>query len=76
MEDIIYLINGRAEIIEDINNSKPELKEFIINSLKRFLENEYFLDALPRHLLPDQASQGRRSIILERIKQIVDLGNN
>ena len=76
MEDIIYLINGRAELIEDIKNSEPDLKEFIITSLKGFLENEFFLEALTGHLLPDQASQGRRSIILERIKKIVDLGNN
>ncbi|MGB5749158.1 MAG: hypothetical protein WBM69_19410 [Desulfobacterales bacterium] len=76
MEDIIYLINGRVEIFEDIKNSDPDLKDFIIKSLKGFLENEFFLEALPGHLLPDQASQGRRSIILERIKKIVDLGDN
>ncbi len=76
MEDIIYLINGRAEIIEDIKNAEPELKEFIINSLEGFIENEFFLEALPGHLLPDRASQGRRSIILERMNKIVDLGDN
>jgi len=76
MEDIIYLINGRVEILEDIKNSEANLKDFIIKSLKGFLENEIFLEALPGHLLPDQASQARRSIILERIKKIVDLGNN
>ena len=75
MEDIINFINGRVEIIEDIKNSEPELKDFIIKSLQGFLENELFLEALPGHLLPDQASQGRRSIILERIKKIVVLGN-
>ena len=76
MEDIIYLINGRVEIIEDIRNSEPDLKDFIIKSLKGFLENELFLEALPGHLLPDQTSQGRRSIILERMKKIVDPGDN
>lgn len=75
MEDIIYLINGRAEIIEDIKHTDPDLKDFIIKSFKGFLENEYFLEALPGHLLPDPASQERRSIILERIRKIVDLGN-
>jgi len=52
-----------------INNS-------VTIELERDLENEIFLEALPGHLLPDQASQARRSIILERIKKIVDLGNN
>jgi hypothetical protein len=76
MEDIINLINGRVEILEDTKNSEAELKEFIINSLQGFLDEELFLEALPGHLLPDQASQGRRSIILERIKKIVELGSN
>ena len=75
MEDIINLINGRAEILEDIKNSESDLKAFIIHSLHGFLKDELFLEALPGHLLPDKASQGRRSIILERMKKIVALGS-
>jgi hypothetical protein len=76
MEDIINFINGRVEIIKDIENVEPALKDFITQSLKGFLEDELFLEALPGHLLPDQASQGRRSIILERIKKIAGIGSN
>ncbi len=76
MEDIINFINGRAEVIEDVKNSEPDLKDFIVKSLQGFLEDEFFLEALPGHLLPDQASQGRRSIILKRIKQIVEIGSS
>jgi len=39
------------------------------------LEDEFFLEALPGHLLPDPASQGRRSIILERMRKITELGS-
>ena len=76
MEDIINLINGRVELLEDIKDSEPDLKAFIIKSLQGFLEDELFLEALPGHLLPDRASQGRRSIILERIKKIAELGSD
>ena len=76
MEDIINLINGRVELLEDIKDSEPDLKAFIIKSLQGFLEDELFLEAVPGHLLPDQASQGRRSIILERIKKIAELGSD
>ncbi len=76
MEDIINFINGRVEILEDIENSESGLKTFIIKSLQGFLEDKLFLEALPGHLLPDQASQGRRSIILERIKNIVELDSH
>jgi len=75
MEDIINFINGRAEVIEDVKNSEPDLKDFIIKSFQGLLADELFLEALPGHLLPDRASQGRRSIILDRINQVVDLGS-
>jgi hypothetical protein len=39
-------------------------------------KDEFFLEALPGHLLPDQASQGRRSIILERIEKIIEIGSS
>jgi predicted nucleotidyltransferase len=76
MEDIINFINGRIEIIEDVKDAEPDLKDFIINSFREFLADELFLEALPGHLLPDQASQARRSIILERIKKIAELGKH
>ena len=76
MEDIINLINGRTEVWEDVKKAEPDLKNFIIKSFQGFLEDELFLEALPGHLLPDQASQARRSIILERIKKIAELGGN
>jgi hypothetical protein len=76
MEDIINIINGRVEISEEIKNSEPDLKDFISKSFQGFLADELFLEALPGHLLPDQASQARRSIVLERIKKIAELGSD
>ena len=76
MEDIINLINGRVEVFEEIRNSEPDLKDFIIKSFQSFLADDAFLEALPGHLLPDRASQARRLIILERIKQIAEIGSD
>lgn len=76
MEDIINFINGRVEILEDVKNAEPNLKDFIIKSFQGFLTDESFLEALPGHLLPDRASQARRSIILERIKKIAEPGSD
>lgn len=76
MEDIINFINGRVEILEDVKNAEPNLKDFIIKSFQGFLTDESFLEALPGHLLPDRASQARRSIVLERIKKIAEPGSD
>ncbi|MFY9707385.1 MAG: hypothetical protein WAJ95_15840 [Desulfobacterales bacterium] len=75
MEDIIHVIDGRAEIIDEIAGSEPDLKDYIARVFRKWLANGRFLEALPGHLLPDQASQGRRSIILGRIKKIVELSS-
>jgi hypothetical protein len=74
MEDIINLINGRVEVVAEIKNSEPDLKDFIIKTFRKFLADDLFLEALPGHLLPDKASQARRSIVLERINKIAELG--
>jgi hypothetical protein len=34
MEDLINIINGRVEILEDIKNSELDLKDFIIKSFQ------------------------------------------
>jgi predicted nucleotidyltransferase len=76
MEDIINFINGRVEVLADIKNTASDLKDFISKSFQGFLADELFLEALPGHLLPDPASQARRSIILVRIEKIAGLGSN
>ena len=75
----VVFIGGSATGFHITDKAEPEIratKDFIIKALQGFLEDELFLEALPGHLLPDQASQGRRSIILERIKKNVELGSN
>jgi predicted nucleotidyltransferase len=75
MEDIIHLIDGRAEIIDEIADSAADVKDFIAGVFRKWLADGRFLEAVPGHLLPDQASQERRSIILGRIKKIVELSS-
>jgi hypothetical protein len=75
----VAFLGGSATGFHITDKAEPEIratKDFIIKSLQGFLVDELFLEALPGHLLPDQASQGRRSIILERIKEIVEPGSN
>jgi hypothetical protein len=35
-----HVVNGRVEILEDIKNSESDLKDFIIESLQGFLEED------------------------------------
>jgi len=73
MEDIITLLDGRSEIVEEVRIAPDVLKEFLSRKFDEFLQNRSFLDALPGHLLPDLASQQRIPILMERIRAIANI---
>ena len=75
MEDIITLLDGRPEIVEEVRTAPDDVKEFIARKFSEFRSNRSFLDALPGHLLPDSASQQRIPILMGRIKAIAGLTN-
>lgn len=72
MEDIIALLDGRPEIIEEVPLADPEVRRFLSETFEKFLSDSRFLDALPGHLLLDQASQQRIAILKERMLRIAD----
>jgi hypothetical protein len=60
-------------IVEDILASDEKIKSYLADHFKQLLENDEFLDALPAHLHPDQASQQRVSIIEDRMRLIAKI---
>ena len=76
IEDIISILNGRKEVAGEVVRSSSELRAFLSATFKAFLANEAFLESIPGHLLPDPANQARYQIVLERINQIVGMGNS
>jgi len=70
MEDIIALMDGRAEIAEEVIHSSDDLKSYLAHRFANLLEQQRFIDAIPGHLLPDAASQRRLPMIMNRIRQI------
>jgi hypothetical protein len=73
MEDIVTLLDGRPEVVEEVRTAPEDVKQFRSRKFAEFLSNRSFLDALPGHLLPDSASQQRVPILMERIKAIANL---
>jgi hypothetical protein len=71
IEDIIAIIDGRPEIVVEVQYAKKNLNTYLKNRLTSILDNRNFKEALPGHLPPDSASQGRLGLILDRITQII-----
>ncbi len=76
LEDIITVIDGRVEIIDEISQAREDVREYIAGKIVGLLENKQFLDALPGYLLPDAASQGRMKILMDRLTRIAEMNRS
>jgi hypothetical protein len=70
LEDIITVIDGRRELLDDVRASAPLLRAYIANEIGVLLRNPEFNQALPGHLAGDETSQARTPLIKERLHQL------
>jgi len=70
MEDIIAVLDGRSELLDEIKESPADLRDFLIRKLSEFLDDKSFVDSLPGHLPADFASQQRLPALKRCIEEI------
>lgn len=73
LEDIIVVIDGRPELVDEIRGQSADLKDYLAMEFNKLVKDESFMDALPGHLPPSQAGQDRLGIIMDRLHQIVSI---
>lgn len=73
IEDIVSIIDGRSEILDEIYMAENELRSYLAEQFRMFLSNPFFIEALPGHLFPDEASQARLDILIEKMHDIASL---
>lgn len=71
MEDIVAVLDGRPELIDEIRGSSEKLKIYLAEKFASLFKTPKFIDALPGHLPPDMASQARLPLMLDRIQEIM-----
>jgi predicted nucleotidyltransferase len=74
IEDVIAVIDGRPELVEEVRASPFDLRAYLSQKFGSLLRDQRFLDGIPGHLPPDDASQGRLGIVLDRMRALVDPG--
>ena len=72
LEDIITLIDGRPELVDEVRGADASLRRFLRERFLALLSVRSFVEALPAHLPPDAASQARLPVILERIRSLAE----
>jgi len=71
LEDIVAIIDGRPEIIGEIERSAGDVRTYIRSEITKLLNNRTFMESLSGFLNPDAASQGRRALLEMRLRAIV-----
>jgi hypothetical protein len=73
--DIVSLLDGRAELVEEIASAPDEVRRYVGSELSRHQEHPHFLDGVYAGLAPDAASQARaEEIVLPRLATIMAAG--
>lgn len=73
LEDIVALIDGRAETVGEIANAEAKVQAYIVSEIRDLMNDDDFREAIPGFLLPDSASQSRRALLEERLRAIAAL---
>lgn len=73
LEDLITVIDGRQELLDELRAASGDVRSDVADAIGKMLKDPQFIDAVPGYLLPDEASQGRTRMLLERLKEISTL---
>ncbi len=72
MEDIITVLDGRQEILDEIKNADTELASELANRFQQLLKHQRFIDAVSGHMPTHATSQARVTGIIETINRIAN----
>lgn len=73
MEDIVNVVDGRAELIDEVKASDQLLRDFIEEEIDRLLADPIFLEQLPGHFRADSGSQARVPIVIKRLRSLAGI---
>lgn len=69
-EDIINVISGRIEIVEEVNLENEELRKYLKNFFEEMLNDDQFITDLPAHINEGPATMQRLEAVTNRIRKI------
>lgn len=68
VEDIIAVVDGRAELVDEIKDASAEVRAYLAERVGRLVVDERFIDAVVGYLADND---GRLPIILDRLRRLV-----
>jgi predicted nucleotidyltransferase len=68
LEDIINVLDGRPELLEEVENAPAELRAYLAGRFTELLMTPNFLDVLPGMMFPDESLADRTQVVTVRIR--------
>ena len=72
MEDIIAVLDGRPEIVNEVKSVELELTKELSKRFNTLLQDNRFIDSISGHMPTDTISQARVSTIVNVLNEIVN----
>jgi len=69
-EDIVFFLNNRSTIWQELNATQQPLKDYLINAFRELLGNKYIDEWISVHL--EYSDQERQYFILGSMKEFID----
>lgn len=73
MEDIIAVLDGRSEILDEIQQVEIDLQRALAEQFKKLLASARFVEAVSGHMPPDGVSQTRVPRIMKLLRAIAEM---
>lgn len=73
LEDLLTVLDGRAELDEEIATSDTEVRSYLSTGFRRLLNEPDFRDALPGHIEAGPTNADRTAMLLNRLEQLSGL---
>jgi hypothetical protein len=73
LEDFITVIDGRADIAEEIDRAPVALHRYVIDAICGLIRDSSFDESLPGHLPADRANQQRLPLLRAKLRDITNL---
>ncbi len=75
LEDVICILDGRPELIDEIANAEKNIRNYVCNRLRNFVDDTQFIESLAGHLPGDAGSQARLPMLVDKLQRIAALAS-
>jgi hypothetical protein len=76
LEDVISVIDGRSEIVEDLAAASVDVRAYVAGQLTELMRRRNAPEIIAGQLMSDAVSQARLPLVIARIRDLIASGSS